>query len=158
MKLAKKIISYLLMAVGTVTILGSAYIYVSAQIKTHNEEQSIKITTQEYETNIAAATKINSEDFQNKVKDKEDFVVYFGRPTCPYCREFSPILNKAIQKTGKEVFYIQTRTDKKDKTLNKVRDTYKIESVPNVLRFKAGKLVSIYDETIMDFKDFLSAS
>ena len=41
---------------------------------------------------------INYDDVLKKINQKEDFVLYIGRPDCKDCQEFEPYLKKYLKK------------------------------------------------------------
>jgi len=53
---------------------------------------------------------IGNDDMYEILNDRsgEGFFVYIGRPTCPNCREFEPVLRETLQSLGGEMRYFQT--------------------------------------------------
>ena len=49
---------------------------------------------------------INYDDVLKKINQKEDFVLYIGRPDCKDCQEFEPYLKKYLKKIKEFIFII----------------------------------------------------
>lgn len=49
---------------------------------------------------------ISFEEYQAKLENKEDFILYIGSRICPHCQEFKPTLEEVIAKYDLEVFYL----------------------------------------------------
>ena len=59
---------------------------------------------------------INYDDVLKKINQKEDFVLYVGRPDCKDCQEFEPYLKKYLKKNKiARLATIQSRSNKKRK-------------------------------------------
>lgn len=142
--MTKKIFKYVFLIIGVSTVIFSLYLFINYRISTHN-----------YEKDIDTTIRIESEELEQKISNSEEVIVYFGRPSCPDCRVFAPELKSAITNTGKEVYYIQTRTDSEDESLNSIREKYNIEFVPTLLKIQSGNVI-IYDDND-DLTDFLKS-
>ena len=42
-------------------------------------------------------------------KEKEDKIVYFGYPKCPWCKDALPIMNESAKEVGKSIYYVETK-------------------------------------------------
>lgn len=56
------------------------------------------ITPNTYQEAMTYVKKIHLSEVQEKIDNKEDFILYIGRESCPYCQKFAPKLAVAIQK------------------------------------------------------------
>lgn len=56
------------------------------------------ITPDSYKEAMTYVKKIPLSEVQEKINNKEDFILYIGRESCPYCQKFAPKLAVAIQK------------------------------------------------------------
>ena len=53
---------------------------------------------------------VNYETVLKKLKQKEDFVLYIGRPDCKDCQEFEPYLKKYLKKNkGVYLYYLNIK-------------------------------------------------
>ena len=53
---------------------------------------------------------MNYETVLKKLKQKEDFVLYIGRPDCKDCQEFEPYLKKYLKKNkGVYLYYLNIK-------------------------------------------------
>lgn len=67
-----------------------------------------------------------------KIKDKEDFFIYYYASTCPHCKRTTPVLNPIAKDAG---------IDLKQFNLEEFKDgwqNYKIEYTPTLVYYKAG--------------------
>ncbi|MDQ0219903.1 thioredoxin [Peribacillus cavernae] len=73
------------------------------------------------------------EELEQKLGDKEDVTVYFYSPTCPHCRNTTPIVAPLAEKMGIDL--VQYNVLEFDKGWN----DYQIESTPTIVHYKKGK-------------------
>lgn len=82
--------------------------------------------------------------------------IYFGRPSCPYCRKFAPILKNLAEKNGKKIYYIDTDLYKDSKVVNNFLDKYSIDEVPTLIYINNDKVISKYKyDSDMSLENFL---
>ncbi|MFS9247488.1 thioredoxin domain-containing protein [Streptococcus sp. HMSC072G04] len=81
--------------------------------------------------------KIHLSEVQEKIDNKEDFLLYIGRESCPYCQKFAPKLAVAIQKTNQTVYYLDNDS-KERKDITAFAHDMNIKTVPNLSSFKKG--------------------
>lgn len=141
--MVKKILNYIFVIIGVCTVLYVAFQFINTQIEIYN-----------YRKNISVTEKIRPKNFEKLIKNKNEVIVYFGRETCPYCREFSYELNKEIKASNNKVYYIETDKNNTNKEINKLRDRYEIEYIPSVLKIQGDSIIT-FDEDTENFKDFL---
>ena len=115
------------------------------------------ITPNTYQEAMTYVKKIHLSEVQEKIDNKEDFILYIGRESCPYCQKFAPKLAVAIQKTNQTVYYLDNDS-KERKDITAFAHDMNIKTVPNLSSFikgskenylKKGSKSSI--EEIMDF-------
>lgn len=118
-----------------------------------NDSEITDITIEEYEENIKDLNSISAVDLKGKINNKETFVIYFGRATCPYCRNLSPILKKFNEKIDKELFYFNTEGKDNDEEMKKyIAEELGISSVPTTLSFVDGEPINgwVGDDATVD--------
>ena len=94
-------------------------------------------TTKDYEENVKDFKKVDIEELNAKIDKKEDFVVYLGRKTCPFCVKLVPDLNEIMKDLGQDTYYLDVEETNKD--MDAFFEHYKLEYVPSLLVFKQGK-------------------
>lgn len=129
----KKIFKYVVLLLLTSVLLFSIYSFIN-----------YRISVNRYEADMETTIKLEPQNLETILSENEQVFVYLGRPTCPYCRVFSPELASAITETDTDVYYIQTTTNDKDETLNKIRDEYDVEFVPTLLKITTNETIT-YD-------------
>ncbi len=79
---------------------------------------------------------------------KKDGIIYFGFPTCPWCRNALPSLIKAADEAGvKEIYYMDNKDDRDIKTLEdgKIKEEKKASNDYEKLLKELGDKVSVYE-------------
>lgn len=59
--------------------------------------------------------------------------MYFGRGTCPYCRDFVPELNKVSKEKNVTINYLDTENIENDAQIQSLRERYDVEFVPTLI-------------------------
>lgn len=94
---------------------------------------------------------LSSDELFTKIENKENFVVYIGFPTCPWCRNIVNVLFDTANDNGATIYYINKRK-LKDEEYNKIYELLydyldtdktgnKVLYVPDVYFFKDGSIV-----------------
>lgn len=99
------------------------------------------ISGSEKEEESKVLTAVTNEEVSTFLEHGESGFLYVGRPTCPFCREFMPVLENASQSTGQTVCYYNTDEGREqdEEKLGALLDQLKIESVPALLYIENGK-------------------
>lgn len=117
----------------------------SSSLMTENTNQKKKeeVSIQEYNKNISEITKINLDDMQKlmSTNDNKDHIVYIGRPTCYYCRQFSPVINKFNKLINNKLLYFDIDADKEKGSFDYVFNTLELPGTPATLRIKNSDVV-----------------
>lgn len=102
------------------------------------------VSVEEYEANVANFKAVSMADVYHMFDDSEnDYILYIGRPTCHYCRDFSPILKEFNGLTGSQLYYYNT--DRDDFTIAAkefLKNKVGIFATPMTLFIDKGQLVS----------------
>ncbi len=48
---------------------------------------------------------VSGAEVEEMISNNEDFIVFAGTKTCPYCKQFVPVLQRAAQSLGVDVIY-----------------------------------------------------
>lgn len=64
-----------------------------------------------FETENAQFVHADPEETIAAVAEKKEGIYYFGFPTCPWCKELSPVLNEVLKETGQKASVVNTRAD-----------------------------------------------
>lgn len=91
-------------------------------------------------------TEIPVKDIDDKVADNDNFILFVGRETCPYCRKFVPKLYKASEKLDKKIFYLNTISSENTKNdLKQFSEINNLNVVPALLVYENGESHSLND-------------
>ena len=106
---------------------------------------------EEYVENVKGLNLLEVADVANL---KEDAYIYFGRVTCPYCREFSQEFPDATVKIN----YIDTENTDLNPELQALRDKYEVKTVPTFIHLKAdGSYTKLNRDVRQTIADFVAA-
>lgn len=111
-------------------------------IAINNNIEEKEVTEDEYIQNVDKFNKLNMKEIYSKFENKETFVLYLGRKTCPHCRKFSPILREFNTLYGNKLNYYDIQSPDLDKDAKVFLSKLKIPGVPDVLYVKEGKVVN----------------
>lgn len=88
---------------------------------------------------------INYKEFQNKIKNKESFILVVSASTCSHCAEYKPKLIKIAKKNKLNIYYIdydlETNQDQKEFLDN----NNLTGTTPITMFIKKGKQTSVFD-------------
>lgn len=94
------------------------------------------IKDQSYKENISTFQSVLPKNFEKSISEHNyvyPYYVYFGRESCPYCVEFAAKLSKQANEKQIPIHYIDTE-NKQSKGLQKIREEYNINTVPQLLK------------------------
>ena len=105
-------------------------------------EAAPELTQEQYQENVENLTKVSINDvYQMFTPDENKHLLYVGRPTCYYCRQFSPELKKLNQLTPVE--YYNTDGEDFDKNASDfLFGTVGIPGTPTLIRLENGQAIS----------------
>ncbi|AYO48781.1 thioredoxin family protein [Streptococcus mutans] len=86
----------------------------SSTEKTSDSKNTVSegVSVEEYEANVANFKAVSMADVYHMFDDTENsYTLYIGRPTCHYCRDFSPVLKEFNGLTGSQLYYYNTDRD-----------------------------------------------
>ncbi|MDP5866103.1 thioredoxin family protein [Streptococcus mutans] len=118
----------------------------SSTEKTSDSKNTVSegVSVEEYEANVANFKAVSMADVYHMFDDTENsYTLYIGRPTCHYCRDFSPILKEFNGLTGSQLYYYNT--DRDDFTIAAkefLKNKVGIFATPMTLFIDKGQLVS----------------
>lgn len=108
----------------------------TASFEVDNEESSIA----EYQKLVENFEEISPIEISNKIDNGDEFFLFIGRKTCPYCRMFAPKLKKAIDHTNIQIKYLNVENEQKN--LENFAEKYDIQYVPELRYFDGSDYTS----------------
>ena len=125
------------------------------------ESDEDDVTVEEYENNVKDFKHVDMAQVKDLIakQDNQDRVMYIGRPTCYYCRQFSPDLKdfNKIDKGKLLYFNIDAEKGAHEYAFKVIG----IPGTPTTMRFINGKIVSAWiggEKTGQELYDFLYSS
>ena len=108
----------------------------------NNKIKEREITEDEYLQNVNRFNKLTMKEIYSKFENKDTFVLYLGRKTCPHCRKFSLVLREFNVLYGNKLNYYDIESPDLDKDAKVFLSKLQIPGVPAVLYVKEGKVVN----------------
>lgn len=145
MKINKKFMS--LMA-GTMLLACLSFTEPVKAQEVSNQEVPVKntdgITSEKYEMNVSGFKRVNMTQVKALInsQNNEEYLLYIGRPTCYYCREFSPALKEFNQLTKGKLMYFDI--DKEVNAHAYVFNELGIPGTPFIMRIKNGQIIKAW--------------
>lgn len=102
------------------------------------------ISTEEYEANVSDLKQVAMADVYHMFDDQNgSYTLYLGRPTCIYCRKFSPVIKDFNNLSGGQVYYYNTDSaDFSFASKEFLRSKIGAFGTPTVLHLEKGEIVS----------------
>lgn len=99
---------------------------------------------------------VSREQLEREFAAKSDFFLYVGRPTCPDCEAFYPVLEEIVSAGSQRIYYYNTEVKASGK--RKMRAYVKslgIDEIPMVLQVEHGEITARYNgQKDKDIEDF----
>ncbi len=90
----------------------------------------------EYYSLTDQLTPLSVSGVKAKQASGEDFYLYIGRVTCPWCRHIIPTFHKLAQEAKLTVYYLNSEDTDLRPDLKAFRDEHECPTVPSILHFK----------------------
>jgi len=86
---------------------------------------------------------ISNSQLQAMIDEKEEALIYVGRPTCPQCQEFEPLLRETLANNKTTIYYYNTDEARKDSSnaLSNLAAKLNVDTVPSVIKLSKGKTI-----------------
>lgn len=113
---------------------------------TSDEAEEAEVTIPQYEENIADFNQVPMTDVYSMfTEDGKEHVIYFGRPTCYYCRQFSQELKDFNTLMNNRLEYYNTDSQDFDEAaVEFVFGTIGIPGTPTIIRLQNGQILSAW--------------
>ena len=111
------------------------------------------------EADYTAFQAIDSQDVLDFIDHQNTGFLYIGRPTCPHCQVFAPILTKVVKQNDYTVFYYDTDAAKNDADLKSAAlSALDVTSVPTFMYIKNGIVTAMLENTESEaaLKEFIT--
>ncbi|HGD3999232.1 TPA: thioredoxin domain-containing protein [Streptococcus agalactiae] len=93
-----------------------------------------------FEELLATMTLITAAEIEDKIDSNQDFVMFIGRISCPFCHLFVPKIVEVADEDEFELFHLDSE-DFDHWTANKeFRNKYDIPTVPGLMVVKNGTI------------------
>lgn len=87
----------------------------------------------------------NVELLSTLIQDSDETYIYFGRPTCPDCANFSPLLEGELKSAKVNAYYFNTDVFRSDPEFNNVITMFDVDWVPAFYKVGRGHIIDKFD-------------
>ncbi|HDR4363130.1 TPA: thioredoxin family protein, partial [Bacillus cereus] len=101
-----------------------------------NDKEVVKSQMSENESENYYSKQLTLDQLQTALQNKEEKIVYFYKPNCPYCEEVSPLIVPMAKKENLDLEVLNLDSYKEGWS------HYKIEGTPTIVHYKGGKEVN----------------
>lgn len=113
-------------------------------------EQKFEASKKEISPTYDYLNSITIRNFEKLVQDKEEFIVYIGRPDCSDCTYFEPIFREIIERYQlyDKILYLNVKKYRENNTedvWNKFKEKYGFTQTPAIIKYADGKINSIVE-------------
>lgn len=126
--------------------------------KDENKTEVDGVTIEEYENNVKNIQQVKTAQVKTilNAKDNKEYLLYIGRPTCYYCRQFSPTIKEFNKLVDNKLLYfnIDTNEEAHDYAFKEIG----IPGTPTTMRVLNNQIVSAWvggEKTAQGLYDFL---
>ncbi|HHU66040.1 thioredoxin fold domain-containing protein [Streptococcus sp.] len=118
----------------------------ATNLETSDEAEEPEVTIPQYEENISDFNQVSITDVYSMFKeDGKEHVIYIGRPTCYYCRQFSSELKDFnILLNNRLEYYDTDSQDFDEAAANFLFKTVGIPGTPTIIRLQNGQIVGAW--------------
>ena len=109
-------------------------------------EHDLKLTKL-YKEIVKSFQETNAENVLNNKLAKGN-LLYFCRETCPFCREFLPVLKETsdLYHTPFKIYYLNTEDSHKNSQIKKAMEKYNVTGVPTLIYLKKDNGFEVLNE------------
>lgn len=93
--------------------------------------------TPDYEESVEDFELVSPNDIIEKKSNGDNFFLYIGRSTCPYCEIFAPKLKDASEDTESSIFYLNVENESQENLTSILNDT-EVTYVPALVYFESS--------------------
>ncbi len=90
------------------------------------------------EADYSVLTELTSQDVVDFFAQKKSGFIYVGRPTCPHCQAFAPVLTSVVKVNNLTVYYYNTDANNSNEKHDDALTLLNITGVPTFLYVKDG--------------------
>ncbi|WP_084038684.1 thioredoxin family protein [Brochothrix campestris] len=97
--------------------------------------------------NTSKYTAISTSEFKQLQQSNKPYIVYVARPTCKYCRTFSPKLTELVVENDMKIYYYNTDEAREEdsEAMNALLKTIDISSVPTLVKSDSKQKLTIFN-------------
>lgn len=90
---------------------------------------------------------ISTDEFLNKIENKESFALYIGNENCSYCVAYKPTLEQVLNDYNIDIYHLDN-SKLTSEDYNKINPIINVQSTPTIVFIKNGQEKSTLDRII----------
>ena len=99
---------------------------------------------------IKGLEEISIKKAEELTEKEERFVLFLGRPTCPYCRKFAPKIGHVSREYAIPVYFINSENTDELASIQAYRNKYGVKTVPGLVVSKASSVKVVCDSSLSE--------
>lgn len=124
-------------------------------------KNKLESTSSSYEVLVKDFEIITVKEINKKISNSDQFLLYIGRKTCPYCQIFVPKLHIAAEKENTKIYYLDTENINENDEIDLFLKSIQVQYVPNLIYFNSvndNLFLEIDSEniTVKEIHDFIT--
>jgi predicted bacteriocin transport accessory protein len=128
--------------VGVIWVAGER-----AEQKRREQEQAESGAGEVATPDYSMLTAMNSQALLGMLLVGDSGFLYVGRPTCPHCQVFAPILTEVVAENGLEVYYLNTDAVRSEADYDTALDAVGVSGVPSFMYIRDGQVAAKLTDT-----------
>lgn len=99
---------------------------------------------------IAPFKEVSAAVAEEKIAASEKFILFVGRPSCPYCQRFAPKLSRVAQANEIEIHFLNSENASDLAGITEFRSRHHIPTVPGLLVADKGEVKVVCDSSLSE--------
>lgn len=129
----------------TITLVGCGTSKSQSEKGNSIQENTASNHLETYEQAVNDFQEVTPQNIDEFKQNSTSTFVFFGRPTCPYCRQFAPMLGKSAKTAKIKIHYLNTQDTESDQSIRDIRSEYDVNIVPTLVHLNKDGSHSKYD-------------
>ena len=128
---------------GLILILVATVVISTVAMAPNNKNEEHN-TSQGEDGEYQSYVVVDSEELSGMLASGNSFFLFVGRPTCPYCMEFSPLLEEVIRENSLLVYHYNTDDGQENggDLYGEILTKLNVSGVPVMMRIENGERAS----------------
>ena len=105
---------------------------------------------EQFQQDIQVLKELSIAEVEQLTKGSEQFVLFVGRGTCPYCRRFAPKFANVVRDNGLTGYFLNSEKSADLAAIQAYREQHGIKTVPGLVVAQAGQVRVVCDSSLSE--------